>query len=215
MLIEDFLNHYIEEVHNKKIERRKETFCEKVINIALIATIAIALSIICYYDYKGSIIKSLMVSVIFIAVEFVLIAISKKLYDKAWEERKRKYDQRLDKLKEVLNDQGYNTEKHVDAIIAWCEEYKKSESFWISTLKPIGAFFAVCIVPIFSQLLKDMYSDESTDKILIIIFAVLIGVIYTTIVYSVIPSVQNVLNKKQKLAKLMRDDLIQLKFREF
>lgn len=211
MLIENVLNLYGKEI--KKKRARKLTNTEIGIVAAMLIAFYIAVYSIGYFQLHEKVKCALITWLIFLLVEIGLIVISEYLVKKRFDDRLDLYNDFLDKLENMLDNEGYYTESHMNIIMDWCDQYSSSESFWIKMFKPVSIFVTACIIPIITVILQDLYSAINADKISVIFLAILVGGVFYALAYGIIPVIQDNLNKNHILAGNLKTDLVQLKFR--
>lgn len=210
MLIEDFLMEYENELKEQKRSRIQSKAERKYLG-AMIASFVIAVLAMIYFQFYEESYHVLVTLGVFVAVMFFIIWKLQKNDEKNWDSRLTEYQNWLEKLNVMIQSRGY-TDAHISKIIEWCEEYASSEGFWVKTFQPIGVFVSVCIIPIVTKCLESLYSSDQVEKRYAVLLSLMVGALFISIFYGIIPTLRDMANRRHKLAGAMKKDLKMLEF---
>lgn len=129
LVFDEILDEYEENV-KKKAPKKNCTWLENLLNILLIGSGAAILGGTMYFTYKKDPVGELnLLKNVFIFIVFVIV-VNEVVYWRQREARQERYRGRLKLLKDVLKENGWDTEKKVELLIQWCDSYSRMDSPW-------------------------------------------------------------------------------------
>ena len=210
MLIEDFLRDYEKALKEQKRSRIQPKSERRYLAI-MIACFVIAVVVMTCFQFHEKPYHVLATLGIFVVVMFLIIGKLQMDVEKNWDSRLGDYQKWLEELNVMILNKGY-TDVHISKMIEWCEEYASSEGFWVKTFKPIGVFVSVCIIPIVTKCLETLYSSDQVDKRYAVLLSLMVGALFISIFYGIIPTLRDMANHRHKLAGMMKKDFKMLEF---
>ena len=181
--------------------------------LLIVVGVVLSVGTLCF-NYTNDVLGEFFMIGICVAVAFVAIAVNQHQFQKAKEERKKLYDNRLAKLMEMLRENHWDSEEKMTFLIERCDEYSKTDSAWVKEMKPFGKMISTFIIPVLIFIFKEIYSDYQEQKIEILVSAFLFVFIGGVLVCIIAPAVLDLLNRREKLAERMKHDLKQLQFEQ-
>lgn len=213
MLIENILRKYENGVEKKKYPFNRSKAEIGLILAELFIFIISIVAIFCF-EVKGEVKTVLGIVAVFTLLELLLIQASRCIEEKNWERRLKRYEKRLELLEKLLEECACNNDESIDMMIDWCNEYASSDSFWVKTLRPFGVLFTICIGPIIAKWIEELYTTAGVNKTTVVLLAVMIALLFISIVYGVLPALRDSANRRQRLAGAMGKDLKMLRFQK-
>lgn len=206
LFFDEILDKYNENV-KKKAPKKKYTWLEILLNIFLVASGAAILGGTMYFTYKKDSVGELnLLKNVFIFIVFVIV-VNEMVYLCQRKARQERYRERLNLLKDVLKENGWDTEKKVELLIQWCDSYSRMESPWFNGLESLVKVFTVCTLPIISIAFQVIYEAEKEQQAEWLVMALLIGMFGGIVAFVVYPGIKSGLNGKGRLAESMKTDL--------
>jgi len=130
-----------------------------------------------------------------------------------------KYNEHLEKVKEILLDSQYKyySLDCIGQIIEWCDKYAEEDDIWISNFRPFGVFFTIIFIPVSVVVLDAWISNPENGiegmikySMAFVLVAFCIFLLWNALNGEMIEKI----NKKRKIARLFADDLRNLKLKE-
>lgn len=210
MLIENFLKDYETALKEQKRSRLHPESERRYLGAMIICFViaGVAMTVFQIHEKPYHVLATLGC---FVGVMFFIIGKLQMDDEKNWNSRMEDYQNWLEKLNVMMLDRGY-TDAHISKMIEWCEEYASSEGFWVKTFKPIGVFVSVCIIPIVTKCLETLYSSDQVDKRYAVLLSLMVGALFISIFYGIIPTLRDMANHRHRLAGVMKRDLKMLEF---
>jgi uncharacterized lipoprotein YehR (DUF1307 family) len=216
MLIEELLSVYDDRIFKKRRLFSQLKKGEKVIMLLMLlcGLVFIVLMIKFQYNIKAFITSEVgtIVSICF------LMWLDNKLYRKDMIEKIRKFKiNNLEELKKILkrHDCNYYSLRQIDIIIEWCDMKAQRESGILTSIRPFSAFATVVFIPVSIMVLDKCLGNEINSHFISVIAAYSLSCLFVFLIWLCYgPIIKDILNRRERVAERLADDLRNLKLNE-